>query len=279
MPLRLYWDEQFPLLTLRGKGARDFLHGQTSANVLAAEEGKIFLSCWLNTKGKVRAILEIKIGQDCASIIILAGKKEEVFRGFESVIFPSDKVSLEEGNMLRRLHLIDGDSSNSKDKIVWIMSNENLPNNFGKFSQASQREIDNWRISKVLPISSSEIDGNTNPFELGLKNLVSLDKGCYLGQESIAKLSRLPNSKRKLITWRSEFKISEGNFLRDFSEGSSIGKKVGTVTFSIPLKDSNGSWGLALVNTNSLNSNFCVSDPFREVKINNSEISLRDWLE
>ena len=48
----LIWDETFPSLLLKGQGTTAFLHGQTTADVFAKKElDRIFMSCWLSTKG------------------------------------------------------------------------------------------------------------------------------------------------------------------------------------------------------------------------------------
>ena len=44
----LIWDATFPLLRLEGSGCAGFLHGQTSASVSGASEGKLIPACWLN---------------------------------------------------------------------------------------------------------------------------------------------------------------------------------------------------------------------------------------
>ena len=48
--------------------------------------------------------------------------------------------------------------------------------------------LEQQRPQGISP-GSAELTGDTNPFELGLADRVSLDKGCYLGQETMAKLA------------------------------------------------------------------------------------------
>ena len=44
------------------------------------------------------------------------------------------------------------------------------------------------RIEQGIPMHGFEIDGDSNPYECGLKAFISYDKGCYVGQEVIARL-------------------------------------------------------------------------------------------
>jgi len=52
----LIWDETFPSLLLKGEGTSAFLHGQTTADIFSQTQlERIFLSCWLSTKGTLKA--------------------------------------------------------------------------------------------------------------------------------------------------------------------------------------------------------------------------------
>ena len=104
----LIWDEKFPSLLLKGEGTAAFLHGQTTADIFAQKQPeKIFLSCWLSTKGSLKALLEIRILNNKAEIVILGGEINSIIDGFESVIFPADKVNLEVLEPIRRIQKIN----------------------------------------------------------------------------------------------------------------------------------------------------------------------------
>jgi hypothetical protein len=45
-----------------------------------------------------------------------------------------------------------------------------------------------YRISRGIPAASHEISESFNPYECGLANAISFTKGCYIGQEVIARL-------------------------------------------------------------------------------------------
>ena len=80
----LMWDEKFPSLLLKGEGTAAFLHGQTTADIFALKQiDRIFLSCWLSTKGCLKALLEIRISNNMAEIVILGGEINSIIHGFE----------------------------------------------------------------------------------------------------------------------------------------------------------------------------------------------------
>jgi tRNA-modifying protein YgfZ len=56
-----------------------------------------------------------------------------------------------------------------------------------------------FRIARGIPDFGREITGEFNPFEVGLRDSISLTKGCYLGQEVIARLDTYQKVKRKLV--------------------------------------------------------------------------------
>ena len=68
-----------------------------------------------------------------------------------------------------------------------------------EFLKSSNLEI--WKIGQAIPRLNSEIDGENNPLELGLYDLVDFNKGCYLGQETMARLKRISSLKQEIRVW------------------------------------------------------------------------------
>jgi folate-binding protein YgfZ len=54
------------------------------------------------------------------------------------------------------------------------------------------------RIEKGTPFPECEVDGSMIPYECGLEGAISLTKGCYVGQEIIARIHNLGQSPRLL---------------------------------------------------------------------------------
>ncbi len=240
------WDDSFPVLQLKGKGTRDFLNGQTTSEILSVREGLIFRTCWLTAIGKLRALLEIRLGVDEAHILILAGNKDHLYQGFADVIFPADKVSLKSIENIRRIQVLNTKDNLSKSNVIWLEDNEQLPNNLKAYETLTNEKFEYWRLRQGVPIGSGELSGETNPFELGLSNLVSLNKGCYLGQETMAKLSRSSGVKQQLRFWQSDKFVSKGQQLFS-SVLNKNDKPIGVITSATVDKISGFSFGLALI--------------------------------
>ena len=56
----------------------------------------------------------------------------------------------------------------------------------------------NLRILQGKPKPTSELNEEFNPLESGLWDAISFDKGCYIGQETIARLNTYQGVKQKL---------------------------------------------------------------------------------
>ena len=97
------------------------------------------------------------------------------------------------------------------------------------------------RIMNGVPISGKELTTDSNPLELGLKDLISFNKGCYVGQEVIARLTTYDKVRRRLMGFSSVEFIGEGSILK------ANGKKAGLVTSVVEKLDKSGFIGLALM--------------------------------
>jgi len=266
----LMWDETFPSLLLTGEGTAAFLHGQTTANVFANKElDRIFMSCWLSTKGSLKALLEIRLSDDMAEIIIISGEINSVRDGFESVIFPADKVKLEVIDPIRRIQEINNNNSWKESNFSWIDNTGLSLGEVTNSTKATKEELENWKIRQGIPSFDREINGETNPYELGLADTINLDKGCYLGQEAMARFFRSKSLKCQLRYWEAygesnEFDIGKKFFSTKQDEG--LKKNVGVVTSSMRVNN-NFFNGLALIKKNFLDNEFCFSENGESITI------------
>lgn len=59
--------------------------------------------------------------------------------------------------------------------------------------------INYWRIEQRIPWSPAELNESINPLEAGLTDRISFNKGCYVGQEVIARLDTYDKVQRHLV--------------------------------------------------------------------------------
>jgi tRNA-modifying protein YgfZ len=89
----------------------------------------------------------------------------------------------------------------------------------------NEEELDAIRIENGIPRWGYEMDSKTIPQEAGIDRwAIHYDKGCYVGQEAMAKIHYRGKVNRKLVRLETEGRVKPGT---DLSVGE---KRVGTVT-------------------------------------------------
>ena len=253
---RLLWDERFPVLRLEGSGSRTFLQGQTSADVQQAEEGDPLPACWLDATGRVQALLEIRMDATGADVLVLAGAVDAVSQGFDRVIFPADRVRLKGTRQQRRQELLVQGQPMEPVNVCWTEDEPNQSDHFPASEAANTNQLDRWRLEQGWPLGAGELDGTTNPFELGLSPWVHLNKGCYLGQETVAKLASKGEVKQQLRSWRALSSDLQGTHPERGTVLRRQGDRAGVITSAVEIASADGSpqeWiGLALVRRQAL---------------------------
>jgi folate-binding protein YgfZ len=78
------------------------------------------------------------------------------------------------------------------------------------------------RVESGFPLFGNELNEQHNPLEANLLHLVNFKKGCYIGQEVIARLDSYNKVKQRLMGFKSPLSIPVGCEL--VAEGNVIGE-------------------------------------------------------
>ena len=97
------------------------------------------------------------------------------------------------------------------------------------------------RIQQGRPVPDRELTEDYNPLEAGLWHTISLEKGCYIGQETIARLNTYKGVKQQLWGVRLQAPVAPGTVVMVGDE------KVGKLTSFI--ETDQGLFGLAYIRT------------------------------
>jgi folate-binding protein YgfZ len=97
------------------------------------------------------------------------------------------------------------------------------------------------RITAGIPVAGLELTEEINPWEANFDYAISLDKGCYNGQEVIARLHSYKKIKQRLMGLKLESAFAAGERIALKSEGRSAG----VLTSSANVED--GAIGLGFV--------------------------------
>ena len=249
-PQALLWDAHFDVIRLEGSGCAGFLHGQTSARVDGAALGQLLQACWLNATGRVQALLELRLDDQGADVLVLNGNSDHLAKGLDRVIFPADRVRLGPARQQRRLQHLSSDQAPGPETVLWLDDDAVPPPPWDRTQAGAAADLERWRLRQGWPLGAEEINGDTNPFELGLAGWVNLEKGCYLGQETLAKLGSRGAVKQQLRSWQcadpvaAELKPGDGLTLN--------GERAGRITSVAHPNACEPQCGLALIRRQAL---------------------------
>ncbi|MDJ0735719.1 MAG: folate-binding protein [Nostocaceae cyanobacterium] len=101
-----------------------------------------------------------------------------------------------------------------------------------------------WEMLRILqgrPVPEQELTDDYNPLEVGLWQTVSFDKGCYIGQETIARLNTYKGVKQYLWGIRLQASVEPGSAITLGEE------KIGKLTSCTQTPD--GYFGLGYIRT------------------------------
>ena len=257
------------LLRLQGPDSLRFLHGQTSQAIELARPGQWLSTCCITPTARLLALAEVLVLEDGAWLVIRDGNPEAVRAALDRVLFPADDVrlgSLIPGRLLQPVpEAQEGGAGSGTWRVLqagegyWLgerllLSGEAAPSADAaglepaagallRRPRLSDQEQERWRIQAGWPACPAELNDDTNPYELGLADRVSLSKGCYVGQETLARLATYDGVRRQLRRWfvAGAEGPAPGALL------SAAGERAGRVTSALPLPEAQGWIGLALV--------------------------------
>lgn len=99
------------------------------------------------------------------------------------------------------------------------------------------------RIMQGIPMAPHELSEEYNPHEIGLYSLINFEKGCYIGQEVVARLDTYQKVQRRLVGIKLDIEPNDLGGATLFAEQQEIGK----LTSIAHAPSGHGAIGLALV--------------------------------
>ncbi len=193
-------------IRLSGEDAGQFLHDQVSADVLGLEDGQTTLACYCEPKGRVLALLLI-IRRGTDYIVVLARELAGAIVARLKIFVFRARVSIEECG--QEVGLIGpGDSGAAGEGLVIPL--DALPGNAGHSlllsssahsAEAADADAGQWRyieLRRGVAWLGTETSGQFLPQMLGFDRIgaVNYKKGCYPGQEIVARTHYLGKVKR-----------------------------------------------------------------------------------
>jgi hypothetical protein len=220
----------------RGADAIKFLNDLISQEIGKLRPGSVARSLLLGPQGKLQFILGVLRGEDEVALVTEDGRGDELIATLTRYRIRVDvEISKEDRDvylLIGERSVTPGTWSTEGDAVIADLSWDTMPRTVrigGSAPDLPHLSPDDYtliRIEAGMPVMGVDVDDKTIPQETGLvADSISFDKGCFLGQELVARLdSRGGRVNRHLRILHLESPVPAG------TELSADGKEVGHVT-------------------------------------------------
>ena len=230
------------VVRVAGEDAAAFLQGQCSADLRAVTMTD---ALWLNRKGRVLAHTVIAKEADGSHLLLCPHLSAEALIAVVTAnVIADDVVATDESADWRKWVVWGAEPAIAGAKVfatqrygvaAWDVLTPIAAVAPGE--PATLSELDAMRIAAGVPAVPVDCGAHEFPQECGLDVWVSYTKGCYLGQEVMARIQSMGSLLRILRRVES----TDGSSLSAGTELTSVGKVIGKV------RSAAGPHGLALV--------------------------------
>jgi folate-binding protein YgfZ len=215
-------------LRVTGADRVDFLQGQCTNDVRRLQPGESCYAAFLNAKGKMRGEGQVICQTDAFLLEVNLGLAPSL----EKFIITED-VTIEDISVSMHEWLVIGDEIG---EVPVPVSTFRHPLGWGLISEKPMtatigaETLEMLRIEAAMPKWGVDMDENTIPVEAGLEaRAISYDKGCYIGQETIARIKTYGHVNRRLV----QVAVTGENIPTRGDKILTEGREVGQVTSAV----------------------------------------------
>jgi len=187
-----YYQQKRGLIAVWGKESAQFLNGLITNDVAKLEDGSLMKAAFPNAQGRLLAVVRVLRQGDKFLFETEEATHQKVYHNLFRFTFAGDFfvedlsekykfLSMENGQLI-----IDNESQICFGKDVFVSSEAEL--DLSDAAQISDELCEILRIEKGVPLYGIDMDETTIVPELGIEGLISYNKGCYIGQEIIARI-------------------------------------------------------------------------------------------
>ena len=204
------------LLKLTGLDSEDFLQAQLSNDISKLDSSSVQLNAYCQHQGKILALFWVMRSGDDFLLSFPLDLLDSIKARLQMFVLMSDVSITNVTDQYLQIGVID---ESQKDSFIL---NENLSlvlsdsKNLSNFEFTSQEYWDKACIESFLPEISI---ASTETYIPQMLNLdinevgVNFSKGCFPGQEVVARLHYLGKAKRRLFAFKSDSPLSIGDTL------------------------------------------------------------------
>ena len=253
----------FGVLCLKDRDRVDFLQRMTTNDIACLQPGQAAVTILTSPMARIDAVFSVLCRRDDLMLLASEGLSDDLRQRLQSQIFFMDKVTVTDNNAdLGRLRLLgqmaaellqsvglpmpESDDQFLEDGDVTVLRQEryDLPGfeiiatvdavaelqgrlaDAGALTLAGNEGYEARRVELGRPRPGKELTDAFTPLESGMAWVCAENKGCYTGQEIIARQLTYDKVTRSLVRLRSELPLTEGATVNGNN------RSVGTVTSS-----------------------------------------------
>ena len=265
------------ILSFSGSDVSDFLQGQMTQDINSISNQSYKMTSILNPKGRMIVSGLIKKSEDIFFLIIRKDLSEDILNWLSRYILRSDVIiTIEDFNIIglnnenHKKLINDQDNSQQlniapidadKDRYILIINNEVVTED-NSIQSINENDWILADIKRGLAIIEKKNSEKYIPQMINLDLLegISFSKGCYTGQEVVARVQHRGKIKQRMFYITFE---SNSNEIDAQSEVMCKDKKVGSIVIS--KKSDNYFHALAVINT---------TDSDEDLLLDGSEVNL-----
>jgi folate-binding protein YgfZ len=200
-------------IRVSGPDAEDYLQRMVSNDIAALAEGATCEALLLTAKARIIAPLRIVRRGGDDFLVLTEPELGEVVRS----------------QLLRARFAAKAEIEPEQHESWLVLGGDEVLDDRPVGEEASEDEFERWRIESGIPRWGSELDDKILPAEAGLAEThISFSKGCYPGQEPIARQHYRGKVNRRLRVLDVEGEVAAGDEL------ALDGKTVGRITSAVP---------------------------------------------
>lgn len=234
------------IFRITGQDRLRYLHNQSTNKIQPLTPGQGCETVFVTGTARMIDLATVYVLESEVLLIVSPERKNQLFGWLDQYIFPMDKVNIEdvtgkynlwelytEQNLipnpdldLKTVHSHQSIRLNSVETLIakgtslgfngYTLLVEQKDQSSIKtyfdglnFGELNATQWERLRIKQGRPYPDHEITDDYNPLEAGLGQTISFDKGCYIGQETIARINTYDALKQKLWSFELTQPVSD----------------------------------------------------------------------
>jgi folate-binding protein YgfZ len=221
---------------VRGSDARSWLNDLLTSNISSLPDGASVPTLLLSPTGRIRATVTVAALEEGLLVVQDAGQPSSIAQLLAPYILSSDVELIDVSDTLTLLAFLGRDApaiaagetynpsclGEGADLVVARSEAEAVRNELEGFVEMDPDALDAWRIQRGVPRFPIDLTTESLPHEADLDSAIDYEKGCYLGQEAVAKVRNLGRPPWVVVSMQAEGRVQRGDVV--MANGEEVGR-------------------------------------------------------